>query len=297
MSTDIAHTRWQDLKTRGFVHVKGFLSPLDLQFLCDDYAQNRGKDSDNGNYAVGNASWLSVMRLESKIRSTSNAVREATGLNADMSVGALYFAIEKGIKFPWHQDHESYFIFQQHLDYLNFYMPIIKGDSKHSNLCVVPFDRLRSEAPQHYARVEARGAQNFLPGFPTFATNDESGEEYALPVDFEELKEAPELEAGDLLLLRGDMVHRTQDTETDRVALSFRRTRSTAVIDKQRLMSGCARKLEMIAKNKSAYDGVLQCFADLKLDCITARQLQDYVLKKSQREAAPLLSESATAIA
>jgi hypothetical protein len=300
MSTDASTVHWHDLRTKGFVHVKGFLSALELKYLRDGYAATHGADGANGNYPVFDVPWKLVWRLESKLRSTTAQVRDATGLNADMSVGAQYFSIEKGINFGWHQDHESYFVFQQHRDYLNFYMPIIKGDPEHSNLCILPFDSLRARAPQQFSRIEGRGAQVFLPGSPgspTFVTDDENGIEYALPVDIEELKATPRLEAGDLLLLRGDMVHRTQDTETDRVSVSFRRTSSTAMISKQRLLSGGPKKKRMIENNHAAYEDVLRCFADLDTEHLTARQLQDYLFERILKAGTPSSARNETAIA
>ncbi len=283
MSTDVTHAPWHDLATKGYVHVKGFLGPNELKFLRDDYAKHRDEDSGNANYAVVNVSWMSIWRLESKMSSVAKAVREAAGVNTDLSVGALYFAIEKGIDFAWHQDHESFFIFQQHHDYLNFYIPILKSDPKHSNLSIVPFDRLLQRAPAQYNQLAFRGAQRFKTGKPTLVSNDEDGGDYTLPVDLEELKETPELEAGDLLLLRGDIIHRTQDTDSDRISISLRRTNSMAPIDRQRLLSGCTKKQEMISNNRAAYDHLFECFAHLKCDRVTARQLHNFALEKATR--------------
>jgi hypothetical protein len=289
MSTDIAHAPWQDLNTKGFVHVKGFLSAAERKYLYDDYLKNRPTQRTESNaYAYNVAvSWMAMLRLESKIYHAASTVREATGLDADMSVSAIFWVIEKDIEsLVWHQDHD-YYIFQQQRQYLNFFMPIVKGDLHHSNLCLVPLDQLRARAPAHYGRIEARGAQHFFPGSPgtpTSVTDDENGEEYQLPVDIEELKVTPELEAGDLLLLRGDVIHRTQDTETPRIAVSFRRTCSTAMIDMARLMSGSPAKQRMMARLASSHtesmiSPLFQCLSDLKVDRLTARQLMEHVRK------------------
>ena len=43
-----------------------------------------------------------------------------------------------------------------------------------------------------------------------------------LPVHFDEIAQTPHLREGDALLFRMDLFHQTQDTETERVALSLR---------------------------------------------------------------------------
>ena len=53
----------------------------------------------------------------------------------------------------------------------------------------------------------------------TLAVNEDRGAARFANVRMEELAVTPHLAAGDLLLMRGDIVHRTQDTDTARVAL------------------------------------------------------------------------------
>lgn len=291
MSTDIANACWQDLNTKGFVHVKGFLDEAEIKFLCDDYRicdyyARKGKIgnpvTERGRYSVISASLAAMGRLENKMRSTAVAVHAATKLNADLSIAALYFAVEQGMdSLVWHQDHD-YLLFQQQLHYLNFYVPIIKADRKLSNLSIVPLDALRARAPEQYRKIEARGAQHFVAGTPTRVADDESGDEYELPVNIEELRATPELDVGDLLLLRGDVIHRTEDTKVQRVALSFRRTCSTAIIDRNRLLSGGSTKQAHLASDKGMYGPVLQCFGELNVERITAGQLLEYIREKSQ---------------
>jgi ectoine hydroxylase-related dioxygenase (phytanoyl-CoA dioxygenase family) len=282
---DIDGVSWLDLRTKGFVHAKAFLTDGELSRVIDDYRAQAVKARTNGNYDAPLASPLLTRSLESKVASVSDAVRAATGLRADVAVAGLYFSTEKGVNFAWHQDHESYFIYQQHSHYLNFYVPIVKPDPERTNLCLVPFDALeRRVSRPDYQRLIGSGAARFLPDEGrTLVSDDEHGEQYALPVNIEELKVTPRLEPGDLLLLRGDMIHRTEDTQTDRVALSLRRTRGNAVIRKAKLVGAADFKRQIITNNKSTYGVLLECFEALRQEEITAKQFTSWHVTRGVR--------------
>lgn len=60
--------------------------------------------------------------------------------------------------FPWHQDRENYWMWNDVKNYLNFYIPVVKPIVEKSNLTVVPLDRLHSRAPEIHDRLISRGA-------------------------------------------------------------------------------------------------------------------------------------------
>jgi len=275
---------WQDLRERGYVHIRKFLTEVELLVLQKDWA-DRAKEhgvSVSGNYPLFNIPQIIIWRFHRKLKVVTEAVCRATGVNADTDAGAIYFSTTKGINLGWHQDHESYFMYQQHRDYLNFYIPIVKPNARLTNLCVIPMDRLRLRIPEHFGNFVGSGAKNFYPGGgETIVHDDENGSEYALPVNLEELKDTPELEPGDLLLLRGDVIHRTQDTETDRVAASFRRINSLAVIRKAKFQEGSPKKQDMMRKNGELYKPMFDCFSELGTDEVTVRQFHSYVIRKA----------------
>jgi len=278
---------WQDLAGAGFVTVREFLSELELAKLRNDYDLRFGKPESNGNYDAAYIPPLLTWQFEPKLRAVSSAVQAASGITADMTVGGLYFATTRGVSFPWHQDHDSFFIYQQHSDYLNFYIPIVKPSAKLSNLCLIPFDRLRERVSiSDFERLRGSGAARFVScegGTRVF--DDGSDDEYTLPVDIESLKATPELMPGDLLLFRGDMIHRTQDADTARVAVSFRRTRSAGVIRKDKLQSGGTAKQDLIRKSSLLYESLFKCFASLNQDEMTAKQLAEYYQAEAAKRA------------
>jgi hypothetical protein len=262
--------------------VPSFLDVTELDVLRADYAAHRSGPAgqaarSNKNYAVVTMQIDVLLRFDARLRAFADEVRVATGIYADANVGGLYFATAD-IQFSWHQDHEAFFILQDVSQYLNFYLPIIKPDVRRSNLCVVPFDTLLQRAPTQGAKLVGVGASRLVAGGGTTRVfDDENGLEYELPVDIEELAVTPELNAGDLLLMRGDMIHRTQDADTVRVAASFRRIASTSVMRLGRLSAGGPRKREMLANNEAAYERLLRCFKSHRADELTVGQFVEFV--------------------
>ena len=289
MHSAFAELPFEDLADKGYLLVRGFITPAELALLQDDWRETARAmpGGANTNYPIYDVRQPVAWRFHKKISGVCQLVAAETGIEADVDAGgSAYFAIEKGIDFCWHQDHESYFVYQQHINYLNFYIPIIKPDPSRTNLSLVPMDELARRIPQKIGEIINSGAKRYYPqDGETLVFDDDTGAEFWLPFNLDDLAVTPNLNPGDLLLLRGDIIHRTQDTATDRVAVSFRRTKSSAPIRRSRLWSGCDRKRQMIEKNLEFYERVGACLASFEKDEISAAQFQDWVLKRSAETA------------
>jgi hypothetical protein len=252
-----------DLETRGFVVVRGFLTSDEVQLLRDDHALLTLDDNLNFNSKTPSSDVIT--RITPRFDDVLRQVNEQTTVRADVYVPdtSVYFAVgtKAGVKFPWHQDHESFYIVQNHFDYVNFYMPIIKPDPAKSNVSLIPFDVLKREAPRAHDFLVRNGAGHFHPVAGRWlATNDERGGMRVINADLEQLACTPELAVGDLLLMRGDIIHRTQDTDTDRVALSWRAAGGSTVIRRSRLAAGGVRKAQMMRRHTTPYQKMFNAF-------------------------------------
>jgi hypothetical protein len=101
--------------------------------------------------------------------------------------------------------------------------------------------------------------------------NDTTGDTFKVSVNIENIKETPQLHAGDLLLIRGGVIHRTQDNLTNRIAVSIRCTDSSKPISKHAMLSGCEYKQNIIKSNQYTYDTMISRFGDK--DIISAGDL------------------------
>jgi len=250
---------YKDLESKGYVVIPSFLSSEEIEILRNDSSEQDSQGlPKNQNYRLGAISKVALAKFTEKFNEVSAGVRAQTNIQADLLVGGAYFSTDGNQSFGWHQDHESYYLTQNHYDYLNLYMPIIKPDISKSNLCIIPFDRLKSRSPKIYKNLLNRGATHYqIEKNKTIVHNDNEGGTFGiLDYSIEDIAETPHLNSGDLLLIRGDVIHRTQDAETLRTALSIRITSSQDKIVKDNLIRGGLKKFHMMLNNAAEYQVV-----------------------------------------
>ncbi len=281
----------EQLLKRGFVHVPGFLDIQETEALADDY---RNGQFHRTVYTLGHATPEAIELISDKIRSLLTQFEDVTQFKPSRFGGGAYFATEKGINFGWHQDHESYFINQTHQHYLNIYIPVIKPELERTNLCVIPVDRFMEHAPEAWSRLEWGGAATAkTENGRTTISNDHAGGLHAeLDFELEELGETPALAAGDALLLRGDMFHRTQDNDTERVAISIRAFNPDITVVREHYEQSCPAK-RWFQANNPMYGAISDAFeerdrmilSELMMSMFKARQARERAAQTQQSAA------------
>lgn len=241
------NVHWQDLETKGFVVVREFLGDDQLRAMLDDY--RGGPPPEDYPFCfklIGRRALNSVRPL---IQRSLDEIQSVTSLRSD-TLNFLTLSHYITTKYAerssfFHQDFDlEYRLTGDHFHYLNFWIPVMKPDQLLSNVGVIPLDSLRSRSEEAFARLEGSGGRRLIPVDGRTAVFGNSGEvlnegdfgepEFWIDFDVSEVEVVPALKAGDLLLLRGDVVHRTQDTDTTRVAASIRVTGSDKKITRER---------------------------------------------------------------
>jgi hypothetical protein len=265
------------MRSRGVVVVPRFLDEAELESLRADYLAK--SVAINRNLTIKDVSAACIQRVSGRLRDVAERVRAAAGIDADHLTGGNYFAIDLGVNEPWHQDHESYFLFQQHYHYLNFWIPIVKPERARSNLSFVTHDALAARAPAISERMVGGGATRAVQvrGGTTLLFDDGGGRAH-LDFALDEVAASPPLDAGDLVLLRGDVLHRTQDAATPRVAVSFRMIASQSSVSRRRLVSGSAKKRDMMLKHSWPYVCALDYYHRVRRGEDAVRELHRYVV-------------------
>ncbi len=249
-----------DLATKGYLVVRSFLDEREIALFESDIARNEGVWYESFLVKIPPRDLL--LRCASKFDAVTAAAAKQTDIEASFLIGGVYFFTEGGQRFLWHQDRESYYFSQTHYQYLNFYIPIIKPDVSKSYLSLVPMDRFRRRSPDMWARPLGRGAclVECSHGKSVFLNENDRGVYGCLSYDLAELAETPELNAGDLLLVRGDVIHRTQDADTMRVALSVRFTQGSHKVSKAKLVDGGFKKFTKMLEMPAFYQSLLAYF-------------------------------------
>jgi hypothetical protein len=266
----VAHAL-QDVESRGFVVIPNFLSPNDIAFYAREYASR--PPAENQNYALREVTFEGIGRLLPRLQSLARTLGARVPIQVDTVYAGVYFAA-RAVDFQWHQDHESWYLTQDHINQLNFWIPVIKPDRRKTGLCVVDFSEVHRKYPQVWPELIGRGARMYTAEGDQTRVLDESNDEAGVqPFEIESVSQAPEMGVGDLLLMRGDIIHRTQDAETERVAVSFRMANSTGVLRRDAFVLGGEAKLQYQLNNWRSYSTAMACFDSLRTDSVSLAQL------------------------
>ena len=247
------------LLTKGYHVIPGFLDAKEIDGLVSDLENDRLAYL----YNIGLPHTAAMTSLGLRLQGLLDEL-SASGEFTPRHIGA-YFATMKSLNLDWHQDHDSYFINQTHKHCLIIYLPIIKPDPRKSNLTIVPVDVLRSRAPEVWNSMEWKGASrmSYEDGTTTVTDDQNGGVHGELDFPLDEIAVSPELSVGDVLLTRGDMIHRTQDTDTDRVVLSFRAFDDSLTVTRDHFQQTTPIK-ELIMQKYAVYEGVKRVFEDVE---------------------------------
>ena len=254
---------FKDLETKGFIVIKNFLSNNALETLRQDYQKQKdllnSNSAENKNYALVGSTY----DFRRWINPIVNTISQNTNLSIDcVMTGAAYFDNQL-INFPWHQDHECYYQWQDMYNAINCWIPIIKPNYDQSGISIIPHDNWINKCPEIFVNhILGKGAKHFvkLNNGTTDMHDDDLGGHINLPFDIDELAVTPNLNAGDALILRQDIIHQTQDNINNRVAISIRCRNSNGILTKSKLLNSCDRKNEMIKNNRQWYDQFIEKF-------------------------------------
>jgi hypothetical protein len=275
-------SEWHDLETKGYVVARSFLGPDEVRVLLDDFEKGTPPEKyPFGFKLIGRAA---LAKAWPKVERALADVRASTSLEVDVLnfLTLSHYINTRGTERTsfLHQDFDlDYKLTRDHKNYLNFWVPLAKPDLERSNLCIIPFDALHARSANAFERLDGSGGHRLTTANGRTSVYGSDGEvlyeavrepEFVLDFDIEEIAVTPRLAVGDLLLMRGDLLHRTQDSDTPRTAASIRATYSGKTIARERLGPPPP-------KAASGIHGTLtRCFEALGRSEITIKELTDF---------------------
>lgn len=258
------HDRYDitDLETRGFLVIKNFLQDLEIALLLQDYHKQLGNGSNHVTIKKYSLLKAGEHDLTDKIKTVVDQINSCTDISIDLvGPSGMYFDTNL-VDTTWHQDHESYYIWQTGYHQVNFWMPLIKPCESQSGLKVIPMDRLKMQMGDLFDQlILDKGAKRFVTSDNiTHVFDDEQGTEFDLPFSLDDFAEIPSMNAGDVLLMRGDVIHATQDTTTHRVSLSVRTVDGTRTIQREKFFNQCSMKKFVLDANSQGTKRIVDQF-------------------------------------
>ena len=214
----------KDLETKGYVIISNFLDGNLLEQLRSDYISQKEiflKTYDKSKkHSIIKASY----RLDKIINPIVLDIIKETDLNLGYpNINGAYFDNQIN-NFGWHQDHEPYFKYEDSYNAINCWIPIIKSSIDESGIRLIPHDSFNELSYDIFkTSIKGKGAKSFkVYNSITSMHDDVLGTNTILPFNINSIAITPKLKEGDLLILRQDLIHCTQDTINKRVAISVR---------------------------------------------------------------------------
>jgi len=238
---DLVEYAARELTSNGFVVLKGFASPRDIPGEVVDFIRSAKTNLDGTIWPLPR--FPQAAALEHSLDQMIAAVAAKLGIAATSrgTTSAIRVIPGKG-GLDWHLDHGTYYYTHNAVDHLICYVPVFKPSSAASNVAILPYPVLRRADPAAYDRLKDRGAVDLVKlkeeatllrvrkrvinprslaiGDWVVLDNYHYGRQsFKLNLDPEEHRVVPQLETGDFLMFRADVLHRTEDTKTERIAL------------------------------------------------------------------------------
>jgi hypothetical protein len=154
---------------------------------------------------------------------------------------------------------------------------------------LVPKDTLRARAESIFGLLEGRGGVRYEDGHLHY----EEGafdRRIRCPVDLDEIAETPALGPGDVLIMRSDMLHRTQDARTARVSLALRALPGSQRLTTTQLLSGSPNKHRRMLREPTAFCETLAAFWMYRRSHMTVRELLEARRRLVDKEFVPRLA-------
>jgi hypothetical protein len=271
---------WTDLETRGFVVLRNFLNEDELATQREFLA--RSEPAPVKVFYAEVASPAALAPIREKVQALLPVISSATKLrlNAVRPDGTYFIA--KRAKFGWHSDAMSFFFHQDLYNYLNIWIPLIKPDPDRTGMSVIPMDTLAQRHPEIAAAITGRGDVEINDGVLDV---ERDGNTTTWQVDAASLGLSPSVRAGDALIVRGDVLHETQDRDTDRVAVSVRAFDLDKKLTKAEFLSMGARKYRRMRLEASfASIGMLGVFWSTGRDEVSVREMLAAKQRLDERE-------------
>jgi len=214
------------IREKGFTLIKRVVDHRELSVLHGNFKASSSRNSE----AIR---WISGPRIPLSLANKLKSIELGCFPTRQMlSVGAFFFRVSTDtgaatVNFPWHVDHEPFYLYGNQRHYLNFWIPIEKKSGEDSNLCLIPFDRLTEVDPELSNQIIGAGAISVSSKRIHF---DALGISRNYEFELESIAEVPHVEVGDILVIRGDVLHRTQNQRIERTAMSIRLVDEAQVI-------------------------------------------------------------------
>lgn len=250
---------FSELETNGFIILHNAVNADEINLLIKKYKESPNSILFSFPKEINLETGLPISTLRSTAESILNDINRETSIKTDwVSPSGVYFNNQRS-KLDWHQDHEIYYKTQDTFNNLNFWIPIIKPNIDKDGLRIIPFNTLKEKIPEITEKyIIHKGAQRFkFNDNKTTIFNDDVGTQVTVDEDILSLSEEIHINVGDILIFRGDIIHRTSESKNQRVAIAFRTVSKNTIFSKSKFFNDCPFKQNQIQNNPKNYRHII----------------------------------------
>ena len=204
----------KELDSNGYTVLKNIITEPEIEKLYHTYL------------AIGNKKRVIVSApntgiLNTKIHTLMSAINSNTSLKLDIISSKVGYFDTAFYNNDWHQDHKQLLYYKDAFNAINLWIPLVKPDEHKSGLGIIPFSKL---SPTDITYFKGFGARRIVSeNNRTYSLDDTNGGHRTdFSFDLNELSVFPAISVGDVLVMRGDTIHKSQDADTHRIAMSIR---------------------------------------------------------------------------
>jgi ectoine hydroxylase-related dioxygenase (phytanoyl-CoA dioxygenase family) len=159
--------------------------------------------------------------LQHKIAKLTEQINHTTTIRLDLQDTKIGYFDTLFYQNKWHQDHEPLKFFKDPFHAINLWIPLVKPNSTMSGIKVIPFSKIPVSAVDYFINNAAR--RILVENDQTVCFDDSNnGEKQVFDFNIDKIAVIPEINVGDVLLMRGDTIHMSQDNDTRRIAVNIR---------------------------------------------------------------------------
>lgn len=270
---------FKDLEEKGYLVIPNFLTNDEISQCLDSYNNTRDRSISNGiinkNYDVFQDTV--PHQLTEKLSNLLSDVRKHTNITTDYVRPRPDYFDNSRVRFGWHQDHEPYYQYQDNYNLLNAWIPLIKPQLQVSGLKFIPCDKLKEKCPNIYEeRFLGKGAKKVSPDKVTNTTiihDDSKGDIFVLPFNIEDIEDIPKVGVGDLILIRCDTLHSSQDNTDHRVSFSVRCLNLSGIVHRDKFFKPCKPQQKYMLNNPRGYQYIIDLFEKTGSETLTVADI------------------------
>jgi hypothetical protein len=259
-----------DLETKGYVVIPNFVDVNIINQIISHYNKIHA-DTD---YTVSTQQFIT-----NDIKLVLELITQNTDITVNLIRTNTGFFNNHIIKYDyWHTDCTPFYMWQDYYNSINCWIPLIKPNPDQSGIDIIPHDILSQQYPDIYKNnIKGYGAQQLFAqdDGTSILKNNNNGTNTLLPFNIDKFSVSPTLNVGDLLIMRHDVFHKTQDAIDYRLAMSIRCFNGNTILTRDKFLTSCDYKHSAIKNKPILYTGLNQKFIVEKLETVKIAEFKD----------------------